>query len=326
MSHAFNNRRRTFACIAAALILPVVAGLAHAAEKPIRIILPLSTGSTVDAVARTMSGPLAKTSGHPVVVENLPGAGGITGTTQIVRAPKDGLTLGMVSNNHVVNPSLYKTVPFDSIKDVTPITVIGTSPFVLVVHQSVPARNLQELIALAKSKPGVLNYGSSGNGTVLHLAAELLKSESGVDIKHIPYKGTGPMMTDLLGGQIQMAFTSAAVAAPHIKSGAIRPIGVTTKTRSVLLPDVPTFAEQGLKNYDFGGWIALIAPAGLPESVIGQRFNEVNTALGTPEVREWLKAQDFTVLASPPAQTLSFFQSELVKHTKLVKQSGATVE
>lgn len=326
MPFDFNKRGRACAWIVAALVLPAATAFAQVGEKPIRMILPLSTGSTVDAVARTMSNALAKTTGHPVVVENLPGAGGITGTQQIVRAPKDGFTMGMVSNNHVVNPSLYKNVPFDSIKDITPITVIGTSPFVLVVHNAVPARNLQELIALVKSKPGVLNYGSSGNGTVLHLAAELLKTESGIDMKHIPYKGTGPMISDLLGGQIQMAFTSAAVAAPHIKSGAIRPIGVTTRTRSVLLPDVPTFAEQGLKNYDFGGWIAVIAPAGLPAPVVAQRYNEINAALAAPEVREWLKAQDFTLVASAPAQTPPFFQSELFKHTRLVKQSGATVE
>jgi tripartite-type tricarboxylate transporter receptor subunit TctC len=300
--------------------------LAQLTDKPLRIVLPLSAGSTVDAVARTMSNALAKASGQPVIVENLPGAGGVTGTTQLVRAPKDGMTLGMVSNNHVVNPSLYKSMPFDSIKDITPITVIGTSPFVLVVHSSVPAKDLKELIALAKAKPGTLNYGSSGNGTVLHLAAELFKSEAGIDIKHIPYKGTGPMMNDLLGGQVQMAFTSTSVAAPHIKTGAIRPIAISTQSRSELLPDVPTFAEQGLKNYDFGGWIAVIAPAGVPAPIVAKRYSEIKVALASPEVKDWLAAQDFKVVADTPDATLPFFQSELVKHSKLVKESGATVD
>jgi tripartite-type tricarboxylate transporter receptor subunit TctC len=311
---------------AVALALPSFSVLAQLTDKPLRIVLPLSAGSTVDAVARTMSNALAKASGQPVIVENLPGAGGVTGTTQLVRAPKDGMTLGMVSNNHVVNPSLYKSMPFDSIKDITPITVIGTSPFVLVVHSSVPAKDLKELIALAKAKPGTLNYGSSGNGTVLHLAAELFKSEAGIDIKHIPYKGTGPMMNDLLGGQVQMAFTSTSVAAPHIKTGAIRPIAISTQSRSGLLPDVPTFAEQGLRNYDFGGWIAVIAPAGVPAPIVAKRYSEIKVALASPEVKDWLAAQDFKVVADTPDATLPFFQSELVKHSKLVKESGATVD
>ena len=321
-----SSRRRAVVIAAVALALPSFSVLAQLTDKPLRIVLPLSAGSTVDAVARTMSNALAKASGQPVIVENLPGAGGVTGTMQLVRAPKDGMTLGMVSNNHVVNPSLYKSMPFDSIKDITPITVIGTSPFVLVVHSSVPAKDLKELIALAKAKPGTLNYGSSGNGTVLHLAAELFKSEAGIDIKHIPYKGTGPMMNDLLGGQVQMAFTSTSVAAPHIKTGAIRPIAISTQSRSGLLPDVPTFAEQGLKNYDFGGWIAVIAPAGVPAPIVAKRYSEIKAALASPEVKDWLAAQDFKVVADTPDATLPFFQSELVKHSKLVKESGATVD
>ena len=321
-----SSRRRAVVIAAVALTLPPLSVLAQLTDKPLRIVLPLSAGSTVDAVARTMSIALAKATGQPVIVENLPGAGGVTGTTQLVRAPKDGMTLGMVSNNHVVNPSLYKSMPFDSIKDITPITVIGTSPFVLVVHSSVPAKDLKELIALAKAKPGTLNYGSSGNGTVLHLAAELFKSEAGIDIKHIPYKGTGPMMNDLLGGQVQMAFTSTSVAAPHIKTGAIRPIAISTQSRSGLLPDVPTFAEQGLKNYDFGGWIAVIAPAGVPAPIVAKRYSEIKVALASPEVKDWLAAQDFKVVADTPDATLPFFQSELVKHSKLVKESGATVD
>jgi tripartite-type tricarboxylate transporter receptor subunit TctC len=321
-----SSRRRAVVIAAVALALPSFSVLAQLTDKPLRIVLPLSAGSTVDAVARTMSNAWAKASGQPVIVENLPGAGGVTGTTQLVRAPKDGMTLGMVSNNHVVNPSLYKSMPFDSIKDITPITVIGTSPFVLVVHSSVPAKDLKELIALAKAKPGTLNYGSSGNGTVLHLAAELFKSEAGIDIKHIPYKGTGPMMNDLLGGQVQMAFTSTSVAAPHIKAGAIRPIAISTQSRSGLLPDVPTFAEQGLRNYDFGGWIAVIAPAGVPAPIVAKRYSEIKVALASPEVKDWLAAQDFKVVADTPDATLPFFQSELVKHSKLVKESGATVD
>ncbi|WP_119157168.1 Bug family tripartite tricarboxylate transporter substrate binding protein [Caldimonas tepidiphila] len=320
------NRRRVAGILAAALSVSALPVLAQGSDKPLKIIVPLSAGSTVDAVARAMSNPLAKTAGQPVVIENLPGAGGITGTSQLVRSPKDGMTLGMVSNNHVVNPSLYKSIPFDSMKDVTPLTVVGTSPFVLVVHKSVPAKNLQELVALAKAKPDQIFYGSAGNGTVLHLAGELLESEAGIDLKHVPYKGTGPMMNDLLGGQVQMAFTSTTVAAPHIASGAIKAIGITTASRSKMLPDVPTFAEQGLKNYDFGGWIAAVAPTGVPPAELSKRYEQVRTALSTQEVREWLLKQDFTPMSSTQEATQQFFQNELVKHARLVKQSGATAD
>ena len=230
-------------------ILPAMQAAAQN-NRPVKLIVPNAAGSSVDSLARSIGNPLSKALGQSVIIENLPGAGGITGTTQLLRAPKDGSVLAMVSNNHVVNPSIYKSVPYDTLKDFTPISIIGGSPFVIVVHPSVPAKNVKELIALAKSKPGQLNYGSSGNGTILHLAAEAFKSDAGgLDIKHIPYKGTGQVTTDLLGGQIQMAVLGITGVAAHIKAGRMHAIGVTTKTRSALMPDVPTIAEQGLPKY-----------------------------------------------------------------------------
>jgi tripartite-type tricarboxylate transporter receptor subunit TctC len=296
------------------------------ADKPVRMIVPLTPGSTVDAVARAMGNQLSRAMGHPVVIENFPGAGGVTGTAQLVRAAKDGMTIGMVSSNHVINPGIYKSIPFDSIRDITPISVIGTVPLILVAHPSVAAKNLKELIALAKAQPGVLNYGSAGNGSVLHLAGELLKSEAGIDLKHIPYRGTGPLTADLLGGQVQLGFVSVTAAAPHIRAGVLRAIGASTRTRSDVLPNVPTLAEQGLPNYSFDAWIALIGPAGLPRPMVTRLYTDSKAVLATREVQETLAAQGIAIIGSTPDDAANFFQSELSKHAKLVKQSGATLD
>nr|WP_310735028.1 tripartite tricarboxylate transporter substrate binding protein [Azohydromonas aeria] len=319
------TRRGALAMACLALALP--ASLVQAqSDKPIRVVVPLSAGSTVDAVARAMSNQMAKVMGHPIVIDNLPGAGGMTGTVQVVNAPKDGLTLGMISSNHVINPSIYKKVPFDTLKDITPITVIGTVPLVLVVHPSVKANNVKELVALMKAKPGTLNLGSAGNGSTLHLAGVMFGTEAGVEIRHIPYKGTGPLTSDIVGGQVDMAFISVTAAAPHIKSGKLRALGMSTKTRSPVLPDVPTLAESGLPNYSFDAWIALVGPAGLPAPMVQKVYADTKTVLAQKEVQEALVQQGITVINSTPEQAVPFFKSELDKHAKLVKQSGATAE
>ena len=323
------SRHRVAALFAATLTtLAAAPSFAQDAKAaPIRLIVPLSAGSTVDAIARAMSHQLARVMGHPIVVENLAGAGGVTGTVQIVRAPKDGLTLGMVSSNHVINPSIYKSVPFDSLKDITPISVIGSVPLVLVVNpQRIAAKTTQELVALLKSRPGQVNFGSAGNGSTLHLAGELFSSEAGVDIRHIPYKGTGPLTSDLLGGQVEMGFVSVTAVAPHIKSGKLQAIGVSTTRRVPMLPDVPTLAESGLPRYSFDAWIALIGPAGLPQPLVQKIHADVKTVLAQKEVQDALAAQGITIIGGSPAEAVPFFRSELDKHAALVKRSGATAE
>ena len=323
------TRRGALGIVAASLAMSCGIAAAQSDNKGavLRLIVPLSAGSTVDAIARAMSNEMAKTFGRPVIVENLAGAGGTTGTLQVVRAPKDGLTLGMISSNHVINPSIYKSVPFDALKDVTPITVIGTVPLVLVVNPTrIPAKNTKDLIALLKSKPGQYNFGSAGNGSTLHLAGELFSTEAGVDIKHIPYKGTGPLVSDLLGGQVEMGFVSVTAAAAHIKAGKLQPIGVSTTQRSALLPDVPTLAESGLPKYSFDAWIALVGPPGLPPALVTKIYNDIKTVMAQKEVQAALAAQGIAVIGSPPEQAVPFFKSELDKHTVLVKRSGATVE
>lgn len=319
------TRRSLLAATMAGAVAPAWT-FAQGADRPLRLVLPVSAGSGVDGVARVLGPSLGKALARPVVVENYPGAGGITGTTMIVKAPKDGSMLGMVSNNHAVNPSVFKNIPYHAVDDITPITLIGATPFVLVAHPSVAAKNVRELVALAKAQPGVLNYGSSGNGTILHLAAEMFVHEAQVDIKHIPYRGMGPLTADVLGGQIQMAFIAVAVAAPHVKAGALRAIGLSSTTRSPLLPDLATIAEQGLPNYALDGWVAVVGPAGLPRAEVDRAYNAVRSAVAAPEVRDALLAQGYQLQSPAPDATAAFFRSEVDRMAKLVKQSGLKLD
>ena len=215
---------------------------------------------------------MAPILGQNLIVDNKPGAGGTIGTEVLVRSAKDGYTIGMTSSNHVINPYIIKSIQFDSIKDITPISIVATTPSVLVVHPSVAAHTTQEFIALAKEKPAEITYGSAGNGSVLHLAGVMLASQAGIDIEHVPYKGTGPLANDLLGGHINSGFLSVAAALPYIKAGTMRPIAVSTPQRAAALPDVPTFAELGLPNYNFDAWIALIGPADLPKPIVDRLY------------------------------------------------------
>jgi tripartite-type tricarboxylate transporter receptor subunit TctC len=239
-----------------------------------------------------------------------------------VKAPKDGSTIGIISINHVVNPSVYKSMPFDSLKDITPIMIVGATPFVLVAHPSVSAKNIPELIALAKAKPGILNYGSSGNGTILHLAGQMLVSEGNIDIQHVPYRSTGQLMTDLLGGQVQLAFVSTSVAAQHIKAKSLSALGVTTTRRSTYLPDVATIAEQGLANYELQGWFAVIGPAGMAASDVARIHAAFKEAVETPQVHQALEQQGYTFLLFSPEESAKYMAAETMKMNKLVVAAG----
>lgn len=325
------TRRTVLTLGAAAALATAGSGLRPARaqshpDRPLRVILPLSAGSGADGAIRAIGTSLSKALGQPVVIENLPGAGGITGTAQIVRAPKDGSVIGVVSNNHVVNPSVYKNIPFDSLADIAPITILGATPFVLVANPAVPAANVRELIALAKAKPGVLNYGSSGNGTILHLGAAMFADQAKVDIQHVPYKGMGPLMNDVLGGQVQLAVVAAAPAAPHIKSGALRALGVTTAARVPTLPGVPTIAEQGLPGFALDGWIAPVAPAGIPKAELARLYAGFKAAMEMPEARDALIAQGYEIQLTPPEQAAAFFRSEAARMAQVVKSAHLTID
>lgn len=308
----------------AAAALPAVAQ--PASDRPVRMVLPISAGSGVDAIARAASPALGKALGQPVVIENLPGAGGITGASVVVKAAPDGQTLGMVSNNHVINPSVYKKMPFDAINDITPISVVGATPLVLVVNPKVPAKNVRELVALVKGRPDTFNYASSGNGTIIHLAGEMFVDEAGIKVRHIPYKGTGPMVTDLIAGQVEMGVVALPAAQAHIKSGALRAIGVCGPARSPAAPDIPTIAEQGLPNYSVEGWFAVIGPAKLPPAEVKRVHDAVVAAFGSAEVREAMDKQGNIIKPSTPEEAAKYFRSEAAKYAALVKKANVTLE
>lgn len=314
--------------VAAATGLLLCAALPALAQggKPVRLILPISAGSGVDAIARTAGPALGKAMGQPVVIENLPGAGGITGAAAVVKAQPDGLTLGLVSNNHVINPSVFKSMPFDPIKEVTPISVIGATQLVLVVNPKVPAKNVKELVALLKAKPDAYNYASSGNGTIIHLAGEMFLSEAGVKANHIPYKGTGPMVTDLLGGQVDMGVVALNAALPYLKAGTLRAIGVCGNTRSPVAPDVPTIAEQGLPDYHVEGWFAVVGPANMKPADVKRVHDAFATAFSSPEVVEALKKQATAIKPGSPEAAAQYFRTEADRYAGLVKKANVKVE
>lgn len=329
--------RRTLLTVAAGAVL-ATAGLPAAqaqgaaaagnpnAGKPLRVILPVSAGSGVDSIVRTASVALGKALNQPVVVENLPGAGGITGTSALVKAAPDGLTIAVVSNNHAVNPSIFRKMPFDALKDITPVSIVGETPFVLVAHPAVPAKNAKELVAWLKTRPGQSNYGSSGNGTIIHLASEMFIDATGVEARHIPYKGTGPQVADLIGGQVEWGVVSTPAAAGQIASRALRPIGVMGKARAASLPDVPTFAEQGWPDIDIAGWFAVIAPPKLPAATLQRLHEAVVEAFTQPEVKAALARQDTIVHPGTPDAATRFFQSETERYARLVKKADIKLD
>jgi tripartite-type tricarboxylate transporter receptor subunit TctC len=317
------SRRTLLAAGGAALghaALP--SAFAQASDRPVRFILPVATGSGVDTITRAASQAVSKALGHPVVVENQPGAGGVIGTLAMIKAPPDGFTLSVVSNNHVIYPSVLKSVPFDPVNDITPITVMGTTPIVLVVNPKVPATNAKELIALLKAKPDTLNYASSGNGTILHLAAEMFMDQAGVKAKHIPYKGVGPMLTDLIGGQVEIGCVALPSIQAHLKSGALRAIGTSSARRLAAAPEIPTFAEQGMPQYVVEGWFAVVGPKGLPAADVKRIHDAFSSAFNTPEVKEAMAKQGNTISMTSPEAAAGFFRTELAKYAALVKKSG----
>jgi len=296
-------------------------------DRPIRLILPVAAASGVDTITRAAAPALQKTLGHPIVIENQPGAGGIVGTQQLVKSPADGYTLSIVSNNHVIYPSVYKSVPFDPIADITPIAVIGATPIVIVVNpQKIPAKNVQELVALLKADPGKYNYGSSGNGTILHLAAEMFLDQAGVKITHVPYKGVGPMLTDLIGGQVDIGALSLPSVQQYIKSGQLRAIGVGAAKRVAAAPDIPTMVEQGMPGYLVEGWFAVIGPAKLPAADVRRIHDAFAAAFGSPEVQDAMARQGNTLNVSTPEVAAQFFRSELAKYADLVKKAGLELQ
>ena len=295
---------------------------AQVGEKVVRFVLPNATGSGVDTITRAAQPALAKALGSQVIVDNQPGAGGIVGLQTLARSAPDGYTLSVVSNNVVIFPSVLKTMPFDMPGDFTPIAVIGYTPVVLVVNPKVPAANAKEFIALLKSKPGELNYASGGNGTILHLATEMFLDEAGVKAKHIPNKGGGPMVTDLVGGQVEFGTVALPSVQGHLKSGTLRAIGMATDKRIPAAPEIPTFVEQGLTKYVVEAWFAVLGPKNLAAADVQRIHRAVVTAFDDAAVKEAMAKQGNVIDVQPQDKAMPFFRSELVKYAQLVKKAG----
>jgi tripartite-type tricarboxylate transporter receptor subunit TctC len=302
--------------------------VAAQSAAPLRVILPFSPGSGVDTIVRAAQAALSRAlGGQPVVIENLMGAGGIIGTQAVVKAAPDGTTVGVVSNNHAVNPSVYRRMPYDGIADLTPISVIGSSPFVLLVNPAkVPARTAKELQAFLKASPGAYNYGSSGNGTILHLAGELVADAMGVSIRHIPYKGFGPMLADLIGGQIEIGVGAVAAVQGQLKAGSLRAIGVMGRERVASLPELPTIVEQGFPEIDVAGWFAVVAPAKLPPAQVARLHEAFVAAFADPEVKAAMARQDNQIAPTSPEAALQFLRTEQERYARLAKKADIRLD
>jgi tripartite-type tricarboxylate transporter receptor subunit TctC len=326
------NRRQALTTAATALSLAVslaviaphasAQSVTQASDKAIRFVLPNATGSGVDAITRSAQAALAKALGHPIVVDNQPGAGGVLGLQTLARSAPDGFTLSVVSNNVVIFPSVIKQLPFDMPGDFTPIAVVGSTPIVIVANPKLGPSTSKELVALMKSKPGQLNFGSGGNGTILHLAGEMYIDEANVQAKHIPYKGVGPLVTDLIGGQVDFAAVALPSVLQHIKSGALKAIGIGTAQRSAAAPDIPTVVEQGLPGYVVEAWFAVLGPKGMAAADVKHVNDALVAAFADPGVKETMAKQGNSISISTSAEAAATFKRELVKYAQLVKKAG----
>mgnify|MGYP002146638747 CR=1 FL=1 len=317
---------------AAAVLLLATTTLATAqapapAGKAIRLICPFPPAGAVDIASRAIAAELSKVLGQTVTVENRPGAGGNIGGAEAARAAPDGLTLFMTTSGiNAINPVLYAKMPFDPIKDLVPVSALVSLSNVLVVHPSVKANSVADVIALAKADPGKMNYASSGSGTSIHMSGEMFKHMAKVDIQHIPYKGSGPAMTDLLGGQVMMMFDNIPSALPHIKSGKLRALAVTSAKRASALPDVPTVAESGVPGYEAASWAGIVVPKATPAPVVDALYKAFDKALKAPEVSSRLSSQLYEPVGMGPKEFARFAAAENEKWGKLIKQLNVKLD
>ncbi|MBI3916602.1 MAG: tripartite tricarboxylate transporter substrate binding protein [Betaproteobacteria bacterium] len=320
------------------MVLALALGAASAAEaqsagataafpaRPIRFIVPNAAGGSTDLVARTVAHKAGEGLGQQIVIDNRPGSGGIIGTELVAKAQADGHTLLMGTiGNLAISPHLYRKLAYDPIKDFAPVTQLASAAYMLVIHPSVPAKSVKELVALARSRPSQLNYASAGSGTGSHLSAELFRSVAGIALVHVPYKGGTPAITDVIGGQVQIMLNGIPSSLPHLKTGRIRALAVTTTTRSPAAPELPTMAEAGYPGAESTSWTGVLAPAGTPAGVIARLNADFVQALRTPEVSARLSADGAVPVGSSAAEFAAYLRSELVKWGKVVRASGATV-
>ena len=289
--------------------------------RPIRLIVPFAPGGSADNLARTIQPALSDALGQSLVIDNRPGASSIIGTDLTAKAAPDGYTLLLITTTHTVNPALMPKLPFDALRDFAPVSLVVSQPNILVVHPAVAAKSVKELVALAKAKPNTLNFASGGNGSSPHLSGELLKLVAGVQLTHVPYKGSGPGITDLLGGHVQLMFAGPLGVEQYIKSGRLRALAVADARRSAVLPDVPTMAEAGVPGVETGTWYGMLAPARTPPAVIDAVHGAIVKVLQLPDLKARLLAQGVDIVASPPQQFAAFLSNEVAKWAKVVRDA-----
>lgn len=295
--------------------------------KPVRFVVPFAPGGGTDRVARMLAQRLTESMGQSFVVENRGGAGGVIGADLVAKSAPDGYTLVLGSPGPMtINPNLTAKMPYDTLRDFAPVSLATISPFVLTVHPSLPVRDLKEFIAFAKARPGQLNYGSGGNGSVAHLSTEYLKSTAQINLVHVPYKGSTPVLTDILAGQLQVMFDNLPVVQPHVRSGRLRLMGVGTQQRSSLIPDAPTIHEAGVPGYEASTAFGVMAPARTPPEIINRLSQEIQRILQTPDIKDRLAAQGLEAVGSTPQQYEAHVRAELAKYARIVKSAGIKIE
>jgi tripartite-type tricarboxylate transporter receptor subunit TctC len=295
--------------------------------KPLRILIAQAPGSATDVISRVVANRLSEGLGQPIVIEARPGAGGVVGTESAARSAPDGYTLFMANNStHGSNPAVYAKLPYDAVNDFAPIAFVASVPYVLVVDPALPVSSVQELIAHAKSRPGKMNYASAGNGSTHHFCGELLKSMSGIDMLHIPYKGSPPAIAGLLGGEVSLMFANLTDIGSQIKGGKVKALAVSTPKRAGSLPELPTLSEAGLPGFEITSWFGLLAPAGTPAAIIARLNAETNKVLARADVRDTLGAQGLEVASGTPEQFAAHIKSEIAKFTKIGKGAGIKAE
>ncbi|MES2562841.1 MAG: tripartite tricarboxylate transporter substrate binding protein [Pseudomonadota bacterium] len=310
--------------LALALTIPALAQTTYP-TRAVRFITPFPPGGSLDPLTRMSAQKLSEKWGQPTVVENRPGGNSIIGTHAVAKAAPDGYTILVAGTPHVINPSLFPT-PYDALKDFAPIATIARSRQILVVHPSLPVASLKELIALAKARPGELNYASSGTGNTNHLAGELLCALAGIRMQHIPYKGAGPAIIDLIGGRLHLSFHVTISVIPHIKSGRLKPLAISGETRAAALPQVPTMAEAGLPKFEMSGWTGMFSPAGTPKSIIDKISSDMAGVLALPDIVEKLGNEALEPFISNPEQFAALLRSDMARFAKLIKDANIKVE
>ena len=293
--------------------------------RPIKIIVPFGPGGFTDVAARILQKELAPAIGQPIVIENKPGAGSTIGTAEVAKAPPDGYTLAMISTAHVISPHLYKSMPYDPLRDFTPVMKLAEGPYVLVTHPSLPVKSVAELISLARAQPNTIDYASSGNGSAQHLVGALFVTMANAPLSHVPYKGSSQAMNDVLGGQVKVSFVGVPNALPSLGSGKLKALAVTTRKRYAELPDVPTLEESGVAGYDATIWLGLLAPPGTPRDIVLKLNGAITKILSTPDARKLMASAGVDVATSTPEDFAALMRSELDRWGKVVRETGATV-